>query len=192
MELDLGAQTNESNKYKKVSDLDMYQKVALTTAIYPREQAIIYPTLGLTGEAGEVANKVKKIIRDGSDSKDEKLVSEIKSEIGDCLWYIAVLANDFDIKLSDIASANIEKLATRKSKGTIHGSGFTDRAKATQSINKIKGSGKTHAHKMQAAIAMSQRAKVASERAKDPEKKKDLASAHRVYQQYINQNKKKD
>ena len=123
MELDLGAQTNESNKYKKVSDLDMYQKVALTTAIYPREQAIIYPTLGLTGEAGEVANKVKKIIRDGSDSKDEKLVSEIKSEIGDCLWYIAVLANDFNIKLSDIASANIEKLATRKSKGTIHGSG---------------------------------------------------------------------
>ena len=123
LELELGTVTNESNKYKKVSDLDMYQKVALTTAIYPREQAIIYPTLGLTGEAGEVANKVKKIIRDGSDSKDEKLVSEIKSEIGDCLWYIAVLANDFNIKLSDIASANIEKLATRKSKGTIHGSG---------------------------------------------------------------------
>ena len=75
-------------------------------------------------------------------------------------------------------------------KGTIHGLGFTDREKATQSINKIKGSGKTHAHKMQAAIAMSQRAKVASERAKDPEKKKDLASAHRAYQSYINQNKK--
>ena len=123
LELELGTVTNENHKYKKISDLDMYQKVALTTAIYPREQAIIYPTLGLTGEAGEVANKVKKIIRDGSDSKDEKLVSEIKSEIGDCLWYIAVLANDFDIKLSDIASANIEKLATRKSKGTIYGSG---------------------------------------------------------------------
>ena len=75
-------------------------------------------------------------------------------------------------------------------KGTIHGLGFTDAAKAKQSINKIKGSGKTHAHKMQAAIAMSQRAKVASERAKDPEKKKDLASAHRAYQSYINQNKK--
>ena len=123
LELDLGAQSNESNKYKKVSDLDMYQKVAITTAIYPREQAIIYPTLGLTGEAGEVANKVKKIIRDGSDSKDEKLVSEIKSEIGDCLWYIAVLASDFDIKLSDIASSNLEKLANRKKNGTIHGSG---------------------------------------------------------------------
>ena len=75
-------------------------------------------------------------------------------------------------------------------KGTIHGLGFVDREKAVQSINKIKNSGKTHAHKMQAAIAMSQRAKVASERAKDPEKKKDLASAHRVYQQYINKNKK--
>jgi NTP pyrophosphatase (non-canonical NTP hydrolase) len=123
LELDLGAQSNESNKYKKVSDLDMYQQVAKTTAIYPREQAIIYPTLGLTGEAGEVANKVKKIIRDGSNSKDERLVSEIKSEIGDCLWYIAVLASDFDIKLSDIASSNLEKLEKRKEKGTLHGSG---------------------------------------------------------------------
>ena len=75
-------------------------------------------------------------------------------------------------------------------KGTIHGLGFTDGATARKSVAKIKGSGKTHAHKMQAAIAMSQRAKVASQRAKDPEKKKDLASAHRAYQTYINQNKK--
>ena len=75
-------------------------------------------------------------------------------------------------------------------KGTIHGLGFTDRAKAKQSINKIKGSGKTHAHKMQAAIAMSQRAKVASQRAKDPQKKKDLGAAHKEYQSYINKNKK--
>ena len=123
LELELGAQSNESNKYKKVSDLDMYQKVALTTAIYPREQAIIYPTLGLTGEAGEVANKVKKIIRDGSNKDDDSLVSEIKSEIGDRLWYIAVLASDFNIKLSDIASTNLEKLANRKKNNTIHGSG---------------------------------------------------------------------
>ena len=125
LELDLGAQSNESNKYKKVSDLDMYQQVAKTTAIYPREQAIIYPTLGLTGEAGEVANKVKKIIRDGSDKNNEDLVQAISSEIGDCLWYIAVLANDFDIKLSDIASTNLEKLANRKKNNTIHGSGDT-------------------------------------------------------------------
>jgi hypothetical protein len=77
-------------------------------------------------------------------------------------------------------------------KGTIHGLGFTDAAKARESINKIKGSGKTHAHKIQAAIAMSQRAKVASQRAKDPQKKKDLGAAHKVYQTYINQTKKKD
>ena len=75
-------------------------------------------------------------------------------------------------------------------KGTIHGLGFTDGAKARQSVNKIKGSGKTHAHKIQAAIAMSQRAKVASQRAKDPQKKKDLGQAHRVYQRYIDTNKK--
>jgi len=77
-------------------------------------------------------------------------------------------------------------------KGTIHGLGFTDAEEAKQSVNKIKNSGKSHAHKIQAAIAMSQRAKVASERAKDPQKKKDLGAAHRVYQAYINTTKKKD
>jgi hypothetical protein len=77
-------------------------------------------------------------------------------------------------------------------KGTIHGLGFTDAETARTSVNKIKSSGKTHAHKIQAAIAMSQRAKVASERAKDPKKKKDLGAAHKVYQSFIDTNKKKD
>ena len=125
LEFELGAQSNESNKYKKVSDLDMYQQVAKQTAIYPREQAIIYPTLGLTGEAGEVANKVKKIIRDDGYKINESLVQEISAEIGDCLWYISVLADDIGCKLSDIANANLEKLANRKEKGTLHGSGDT-------------------------------------------------------------------
>ena len=75
-------------------------------------------------------------------------------------------------------------------KGTIHGLKFTDGEVARTSVNKIKSSGKTHAHKIQAAIAMSQRAKVASERAKDPKKKKDLGVAHKVYQSYIDTNKK--
>ena len=123
LEMEFGAQTNESNKYKKVSDLDMYQQVAKTTAIYPREQAIIYPTLGLTGEAGEVANKVKKIIRDGTNKNDEGLVQDLSAEIGDCLWYIAVLADDIGCKLSDIANTNLIKLENRKKKGTIHGPG---------------------------------------------------------------------
>ena len=125
LELELGTVTNENHKYKKISDLDMYQQVAKSTAIYPREQAIIYPTLGLTGEAGEVANKVKKIIRDGTNKNNENLVQEISAEIGDCLWYIAVLADDIGVKLSDIANTNIEKLANRQKNGTIHGSGDT-------------------------------------------------------------------
>ena len=77
-------------------------------------------------------------------------------------------------------------------KGTIHGLGFVDKEKATQSVTKIKNSGKSHAHKIQAAIAMSQRAKVASQRAKDPEKKKDLKQAHLTYQKFINKNKKSE
>ena len=75
-------------------------------------------------------------------------------------------------------------------KGTIHGLGFTDAETARTSVNKIKNSGKTHAHKMQAAIAMSQRAKVASQRAKDPQKKKNLGQAYKIYQNYIDTNKK--
>ena len=123
LELEFGTQTNETHKYKRISDLDMYQQVAKQTAIYPREQAIIYPTLGLTGEAGEVANKVKKIIRDDGNKINESLVQEISAEIGDCLWYISVLADDIGIKLSDIANSNLIKLENRKKKGTIHGSG---------------------------------------------------------------------
>ena len=112
LELELGIRTNETHKYNRISDLDMYQQVAKTTAIYPREQAIIYPTLGLTGEAGEVANKVKKIIRDDGNKINEGLVQEISAEIGDCLWYISVLADDIGCKLSDIANANLIKRLT--------------------------------------------------------------------------------
>jgi len=123
LEKEFGTQTNESHKYKRVSDLDMYQQVAKQTAIYPREQAIIYPTLGLTGEAGEVANKVKKIIRDGTDKTSEDNVQKISAEIGDCLWYIAVLADDIGVKLSDIANNNLDKLYDRANRGKLSGSG---------------------------------------------------------------------
>jgi len=75
-------------------------------------------------------------------------------------------------------------------KGTIHGLGFTDGETARKSVSKIKNSGRTHAHKIQAAIAMSQRAKVASQWAKDPQKKKNLGQAHKIYQSYIDTNKK--
>ena len=118
LELEFGTQTNETHKYKRISDLDMYQQVAKQTAIYPREQAIIYPTLGLTGEAGEVANKVKKILRDGD--FDRKAIAD---EIGDCLWYIAALCRDLNVNMNDVARANISKLQDRKKRGVISGSG---------------------------------------------------------------------
>lgn len=75
-------------------------------------------------------------------------------------------------------------------KGTIHGLGFVDAETARESVKKIKNSGRSHAHKIQAAIAMSQRAKVASQRAKDEETRKKLRAAHEIYQSYIDKNKK--
>jgi len=101
-----------------MSDFNSYQRIAATTAIYPDEHRILYPALGLAGEAGEVANKVKKIIRDGKLDK-----SALGAEIGDCLWYIAALCRDLNLDLGEIAKANLEKLQDRKARGTLKGSG---------------------------------------------------------------------
>ncbi|MDD2547964.1 MAG: nucleoside triphosphate pyrophosphohydrolase family protein [Candidatus Pacebacteria bacterium] len=101
-----------------------YQEKARRTAIYPgKDSSYIYPTLGLVGEAGEVAEKVKKIIRDenGIVSKEKK--EEIKKELGDVLWYIANLAYELDIKLEEIAQGNIEKLFSRVERNKVHGDG---------------------------------------------------------------------
>ena len=76
--------------------------------------------------------------------------------------------------------------------GLVAGLEFTDRDKAVQSINKLRTSGKSNTHQVEAAITMSQRAKVASERAKDPETQKDLSAAHRVYQIFVNTSKLKE
>jgi NTP pyrophosphatase (non-canonical NTP hydrolase) len=89
-----------------------YQEMAKTTAIYDKKHQILYPALGLAGEAGEVANKVKKLIRDGYE-KNKDYRKEISAELGDVLWYIAVLADDIGVKLSDIANNNIVKLKDR-------------------------------------------------------------------------------
>lgn len=95
-----------------------YQKMARSTAIYPRDRAIVYPALGLTGEAGEVAEKVKKWIRDGNLDKEA-----IAKELGDVLWYIAALSGDLSIDMDEIALRNIQKLQDRASRGKIQGSG---------------------------------------------------------------------
>ena len=108
-------------KYKM--DFNKYQETAVETAIYPDTHRILYPALGMAGEAGEVANKVKKIIRDGTENMPDDWKDQLASEIGDVLWYCAALANDLGMPLALIAAQNRDKLLERKQKGMISGSG---------------------------------------------------------------------
>lgn len=100
-----------------------YQDGAKTTAVYPESARLIYPTLGLCGEAGEVSEKIKKIIRDGNGEVTEEKRTEILKEIGDVLWYIAALCSDLDADMGEVAQANLDKLFSRKERGVIHGNG---------------------------------------------------------------------
>lgn len=104
-------------------EFDAYQVIAQTTAVYPEDMKVVYPTLGLTGEAGEVAEKVKKLIRDSDGVITEKFKKDITKELGDVLWYVAAVASDLDISLNEIALANTVKLRLRSQKGTLQGSG---------------------------------------------------------------------
>jgi NTP pyrophosphatase (non-canonical NTP hydrolase) len=99
-----------------------YQEMAKSTAIYDKQHKILYPALGLAGEAGEVANKVKKLIRDGYE-KNKDYRKEVASEIGDVLWYCAVLASDIGCDLETIVNNNIVKLKDRMDRGVIGGNG---------------------------------------------------------------------
>jgi NTP pyrophosphatase (non-canonical NTP hydrolase) len=108
-----------------MSDFNSYQRSASGTAIYPEKHRITYPALGMAGEAGEVANKVKKLIRDGPENRPETWREDIASEIGDVLWYCAALASDLNLSLGMIAAQNLIKLDKRKDKGTLGGSGDT-------------------------------------------------------------------
>lgn len=103
--------------------LDEYQQQALATAIYPREAGIVYPVLGLAGESGEVADKVKKTIRDHGGVFDESIRTEIAKEAGDIMWYLAALARELGISLEDIARMNIDKITSRQKRGKLHGDG---------------------------------------------------------------------
>lgn len=104
--------------YKDMISLTQYQSAASKTAMYKHNHKILYPALGLAGEAGEVANKVKKMLRD--DNLDKNAIA---SEIGDVLWYAAMLSKDLNIELHDVAMKNLEKLYDRKERGTIQGDG---------------------------------------------------------------------
>jgi len=104
-----------------------YQKQTRETAIYPSSSAIEYLTLGLASEAGEVAGKVKKLIRDAEvcqlPAMPEDAKEAIASEIGDVLWYCARLADEIGFSLSEIAEGNMDKLLSRKARGALKGSG---------------------------------------------------------------------
>ncbi|MGB5241537.1 MAG: nucleoside triphosphate pyrophosphohydrolase family protein [Prochlorococcaceae cyanobacterium] len=105
-------------------DLNDYQLQARTTARYPDVGANpIYPTLGLCGEAGEVADKVKKVLRDRGGVFEPQLVEDLALELGDVLWYVAQLASELGLDLDDVAQANLAKLAGRARRQTLGGSG---------------------------------------------------------------------
>ena len=105
-------------------DFKTYQKNARLTAQYPNLGSnYIYPTLGLVGEAGEVAEKVKKVIRDKKGIFDEESKTGLKKELGDVLWYLSNLCTEFNFSLEDVALQNLEKLKIRAAKGKISGSG---------------------------------------------------------------------
>jgi NTP pyrophosphatase (non-canonical NTP hydrolase) len=106
--------------------LNDYQSKAVTTAVYPKDKALPYLALGLSGEAAEVANKVKKILRgdyDNDPEKAEEALNAITMELGDTLWYIAVLASELDTDLDLIAISNLDKLKARAEANTLKGSG---------------------------------------------------------------------
>lgn len=100
-----------------------YSEKAIATATYGLGDSIIYPTLGLNGEAGEVAEKVKKVLRDKHGVFDEEIKYDMAREIGDIIWYCNALARDIGYSLEEIMDMNIIKLESRKLRGVISGSG---------------------------------------------------------------------
>lgn len=104
---------------------DEYQEKALTTIISTNDELkdTLHWVLGINGEAGEVAEKVKKIIRDQNGNISEENKEELAKEIGDVLWYLAVFAHQLGYSFEDVAKANLEKLSSRKERGVLGGSG---------------------------------------------------------------------
>ncbi|MCS6771808.1 MAG: nucleoside triphosphate pyrophosphohydrolase family protein [Kiritimatiellae bacterium] len=104
---------------------DEYQEAAARTAVYPgRGQGNwVYPALGLAGEAGEVCEKVKKCLRDDEGRMSPALRDALSKELGDVLWYISAMCSELGLRLEDVARENAAKLASRRDRGALHGSG---------------------------------------------------------------------
>ena len=120
--MNLEIEAKEFLRKKNMSNITAteYQRKAKETAIFPADKALEYLSLGLVGEAGEVANKVKKLIRDKKVLLDTTVIS---SEIGDVVWYCAMLADYLDVNLGKIMDDNLDKLKSRKQRGTLGGTG---------------------------------------------------------------------
>jgi len=104
--------------------LDAYQEISNLTAIYPNKGSnMSYPALGLCGEAGEIANKVKKIYRDHDGVLTQEYREILSAELGDVLWYVAAIASELDVSLGEIALSNVDKLADRQARNKLGGDG---------------------------------------------------------------------
>jgi NTP pyrophosphatase (non-canonical NTP hydrolase) len=111
-------------EFGSTSNFRQYQFYARQTAIYPDQgKNITYPTLGLCGEAGEVAEKIKKTIRDNNGTLTEETRQALEKELGDVLWYISNLATELNLDLQEIAKKNLEKLFSRLEREQIKGDG---------------------------------------------------------------------
>jgi len=111
-------------KYKDMN-FNEYQNESKKTAKYEKigGYGFIYPTLGLAGEAGEVAEKIKKFFRDQNEQMTPEYKELIKKELGDVLWYLSQIATELNMSFEDVAKTNLEKLASRKERGVISGNG---------------------------------------------------------------------
>jgi NTP pyrophosphatase (non-canonical NTP hydrolase) len=105
----------------RISD---YQELSRRTATYPGAgDNIVYPTLGLAGEAGEVAEKVKKLLRDDDGVMSDERREALAGELGDVLWYVAQVATEAGLDLEELAQGNLDKLLSRQRRGVLSGSG---------------------------------------------------------------------
>ncbi|MDX1541998.1 MAG: nucleoside triphosphate pyrophosphohydrolase family protein [Geminicoccaceae bacterium] len=104
-------------------DLRAYQQAAVRTAIYAERHRVVYPALGLASEAGEVAGKIKKVLRDQGGDFGSAARDALRDELGDVLWYLAVLAADLGLSLDEIAERNLDKLRSRAERGRLTGEG---------------------------------------------------------------------
>ena len=108
----------------KIENFQSYQRESRKTwNVIKTDHSIVYPTLGLANEAGEVAGKIKKIFRDRNGQITDADREALKSELGDVLWYLTQICTELGLSLEEVAEANVSKLFSRLERGAIKGDG---------------------------------------------------------------------